>query len=1796
MISKFRYILFLSIVSFVMIAAQDTFGQGKKKKVKEDKNQHFRLFAEYDSFLVDLNLYFEKGVRYGTDSLYDDFESHWQNNVIDDTQKQWIYKSTKRLHKNRIDYRRQAAEYYKCIIAFLDSGQRLNPQFTRFLEIADTSLLAYSPKVTQNFFRKSHVFLKDGYLEKSKYTNIKVQGGNFTFEHRLSASGAIAEDMLVQVEEIPKEETPKEDWFGSDEENQETTEEETSDTNTEQSDGEYSWDDNDSSDSGEEYSWDDNDSSSDWSSDDSSWDSGDSSWDSDDASSSDWEDSWGGDDSNISDYGEDTNNADSYANGTDYVSDCPVDVIENRDFDPVIEDLAEEEGPMLKITEADLIITTKHDTLLLEKTVGTLLFQSDTLICRGGRVYWENVGFSKDSAWTELPYFSFDTRNAHIEADHAEMYFPSVLDTIAIGAFTYKSGHYNQSPEKAIYPQFISYNNIYKWNNLNDHIDFEGGFALKGRHVASKAISGSSSHLTYANDTSTVFTIASSKAWRFSDDYSNIRSKSGDLVVYYANGDSITHPSVNMSLSLNDSLENVYFRKTTDVYRFNPFQLSNQKVGVHADAITMNLQEDSLEFRITGGEKVVPLIVESDDFFQTGFFNRIQGFKKFHPLVMLVSYSRNHRKECFGISELLNGTGINEDLFRESLQAMSLEGLIQYNPYSDIVKLTDKAYRYYDRYYFAASERRRYHLTSRMNFDNLSMAQEEMLLDRDFDNIAIAGLFPDNQTANASLSMDDSTVLDVKKVPYFPISDSLNVYAEPDSNGVQINSNREIIFGGKFVAGTYIFRGRKFIFNYDSFLIKLSEVDSINFIVEDSASGKKIESPNPLVETGGTLFINKLFNKSGLLDISGYPSFNARSDSSKGGRIFYDRPTVLNGAYDRRIVFELDTFTVDASKIHSDVSFDGVFNSGGIFPTFRDEVTMDQQSGIFTLERETDADQPWSNPRGWPVYLNPKFLNSKDSTKGKGDFDGKITLNHRGIRGAGELHYLGSEFKSDDFIFYSDSLTTTGTAGVIESEVHPRVTMSTYDMTWYVNRDSMAFTGTHARPFTIYNDDIKFSGELALVPREVFGKGEIETTDSYNRSANIHFKKDIYISRHSKFLIHSGIDGEPSMLGNDVMVLRNIEKNIVDLRTEQNSNTKSVLTFPFVQFETSINKAKWNVADKNIVMNSENNMKGKFISTKPEQDSLLIKGDSAYYDLVDNKLNIINVDYIDISNIRVILDSANQTVHIKQNAEIENLENATMILGKYSELDDKHRIFNASVKLLSSKKLEGSGDYLYRNNLGEEKIIKIDRVVEKEYYSNTAQENTLEARAYGKISVDDPLMFLGGLEYYGKIGLTESKSAARFKDGNVRLAMGGDENKWFSYESRNDDINGEEDTIAHVIIDNTIKSSDENLPLITGLYFDNLNYAINNSFIERPDDYRADNIRKLFEIEGRLTFDSNDGTSQTGVYHIKPEYYYKGMEEDEVLAPFLGNFMSYSPEEKKVEFKGKFEFIAKDDKAKINVLKAGVDGSAYHGLSETTLNASFAIGGVKPSSNVSANMKNFLASNAENATKVIPEDYDIEGLGELNHQITSLFDPSQVKGYLQGKSITNLLSNYIVILDNEMEWSSDYASFYSTSDNMKVLSAFGEYINTNISGFIEIPKEENRDEGGEESDDVVNMFLEGPTGTWYYIRLQNEEMSIFSSNKEFNTFLEKQKGVTLSTPDQTSAFLDRFYANYRDGQMPPSRYTDELDKQMSPEIPEDDFGNDFGGVDDEGGNDDEEEGGSMDEIPVDDEEDDGDDF
>ncbi|MBK7287951.1 MAG: hypothetical protein IPI95_13105 [Flavobacteriales bacterium] len=94
---------------------------------------------------------------------------------------------------------------------------------------------------------------------------------------------------------------------------------------------------------------------------------------------------------------------------------------------------------------------------------------------------------------------------------------------------------------------------------------------------------------------------------------------------------------------------------------------------------------------------------------------------------------------------------------------------------------------------------------------------------------------------------------------------------------------------------------------------------------------------NVLENVTGTLEIDAPSNKSGLQQkkYPEYPKFN----STKESFVFYDRPSIQNGAYKRdNFYYKSDPFVIDSldNFTNEGLNFDGTLMSAGIFPDIRD--------------------------------------------------------------------------------------------------------------------------------------------------------------------------------------------------------------------------------------------------------------------------------------------------------------------------------------------------------------------------------------------------------------------------------------------------------------------------------------------------------------------------------------------------------------------------------------------------------------------------------------------------------------------------------------------------------------------------------------------------------------------------------------------------------------------------------------------------------------------------------------------
>jgi hypothetical protein len=162
----------------------------------------------------------------------------------------------------------------------------------------------------------------------------------------------------------------------------------------------------------------------------------------------------------------------------------------------------------------------------------------------------------------------------------------------------------------------------------------------------------------------------------------------------------------------------------------------------------------------------------------------------------------------------------------------------------------------------------------------------------DYDNIKIQSHM--DTLPNATINYPQG-YMTVRGVDEFKVSDSLHVVIIPDSSVITLLQNRDMKFDGTINAGNFEISGKGFTLKYDSFLINLNQIDSINFFVtEKNSRGQEIRRQvnnsmvgadstaaaagglNNISQSSGTLYINLPNNKSGKRKLPNYPRSSSR--------------------------------------------------------------------------------------------------------------------------------------------------------------------------------------------------------------------------------------------------------------------------------------------------------------------------------------------------------------------------------------------------------------------------------------------------------------------------------------------------------------------------------------------------------------------------------------------------------------------------------------------------------------------------------------------------------------------------------------------------------------------------------------------------------------------------------------------------------------------------------------------------------------------------------------------------------
>jgi hypothetical protein len=1341
------------------------------------------------------------------------------------------------------------------------------------------------------------------------------------------------------------------------------------------------------------------------------------------------------------------------------------------------------EGPVIKFDRLTLNMVTPYDSVFIKNTRGSLSLITNTFVGETGTFDWSPAGLHPDSVLCNLTSYNFNVSKSELKADMVKFNYLGKTPGFIPGTFEFKSQPRKDSVLSS-YPRFKSYQSDLTINGIADeNLKYRGGFSLIGNKITSASVSGENATIEVYHGGAKKFT-AQSPDFLFAK---NSISANRSRVNIIQGNDSIVHALVRLKYTFeSDSIQKLLLLKDKGDMRNAPYTSSFFNMDFTADIIRWNLTTDSMDIQTDGGRHIVPLIIESTDFYDIEDYRLLKGSGfNFHPLTLLVNYSTKTGLREFYAGDIAQFSGKSLAEVTSAITFLAQKGLINYNARTGLVQVKPRAIA-------------------------LHRAFRGVV---DYDNLKIHSVT--DSFANATINFSKG-YMTIRGVEEFNVSDSLNVRIKPDSSVITLLQNRDIKFDGTVTAGNFEISGKGFTLKYDSFFISLTHIDSINFyLTEKNARGQEIRRKvnnsmvgadsaaaavgglGDITMSSGTLFISKANNKSGKQKIPNYP----RLDATTGGVIYFDREEVLGGVYDRSMFFVVPPFKLDSlnDADPASINFDGTFVSMGMFPSFKEKLSTqpDKSLGFTHI-----IPKP-----GYQLY------------KGDGQMNGALTMDNRGLRGLGAIDFLAVTVSSPDFIFYPDSVITRGNRAVIAEKqfgavTFPQASLPDYDMKWFPKEDKMRLKNLKA-PFNFYDSTAQMQGTLTISKNGVAGAGKLETRGTELISRDMKFAGQEFSARHARYKVRSDDPNKNLLQGNDIRLKFNLQENYADISPEIEG--VAAIDFPYAQFKTSIPNARWDLNAQKIMMSKEPNdpiETSYFYTTRKDLDSLRFYAEGAEYDLKTQQLKVTGIPDIIVADARITPE--NNEVLILENARIGTLKNTTIIV---DTLNGYHRLTEGVVDIISRKEFSGYATYQYVNFLNDTFAIKMTNFhlepITPEETSKRSQRNksaaALQTVATGSVTAKDGLILGAGMFYKGDMTMYATRPALTLS-GYVKLDIKKikNYNTWIKYDQTGDE--------TEVMLDFAQAVTEDGKRVTAGLNFGSLN---NDLYITFLNDKKMEDDDHFFEPEGKLFYD-------------KESKEYKIEDREKAAGNKLsGKVFAYNDETMQVRFEGPVNLFQGSKNFNIRATTLGSGSLETNAISMNTM--------AVIETDVPSNAFDIMARNLQD---VIKNEGAAEGLGdqtELLYKIADIVGERLAKEYeqksLQGYvSLGTLapLAKPIVISDVNLKWSPKQKAFFSEG-NIGISNINKNDINGGFEGFMEVKRNEA---GGS----VFNLFIKASPESWYYFGFEDNRLLVHSSNTDFNTVISKKTNAGKAkvgevafipgSEDETLAFINRFRKAY----------------------------------------------------------------
>lgn len=1250
-----------------------------------------------------------------------------------------------------------------------------------------------------------------------------------------------------------------------------------------------------------------------------------------------------------------------------------------------------------------------------------------------GRVTWEKAGYPKEEVYADLSPFTVNTTKNSFTCDSARLTHKTYFKNPVYGTLTDQAASIS-SKERATYPRFETYTKKFQIKNIYRDVNYEGGLAFEGANVKGKGDKAFPARISlFRNDS--LFIKLVSNDFVFSSGGMNSQSTAATL---YMGKDSIYHTNLGFSYNSLARLVNLY--RTNNPVSGSPYYDSYHGLDMYFESLTWDMKGSRIIISRPKGAAIGQAKFESSDFFNANYFLSLMGLDNEHPLTRLKRFSEWFYSETFPVSEFAKWLKMPEDVVTGMCIDMANKGFVFYDQANREVTLKKKTKDFINSY------------AGKKDYDVLSIVSETK---------------PPLDNAILDLKSFNLTVNGVENVF---LSDSQRVVVYPYKQQLTLEKNRNFKFDGVVEAGLFTIFGRDFEFSYDTFKLRLHNIDSIKIAVEtekrDNYGNPIIARINSLIQLSrGEIYIDDPKNKSGLRSLAQYPIINATSPSY----IFYDRIPGLEGVYSKKdFYFKIDPFIFENIDHYtfSDMNLSGEFYAGKILKPMRQNLTM-QDNNSLGFEMTIPED-------GIDVY------------EGKGRFFDEIKMSNRGLIGSGTLKHLTSTIKSDEYKFFPDSMLTKAVTFNLDKDpsgLFPELNGKDTKIKWNIPENEMLAYNPVDNKFQMFGNNTSLDGNLRLSPKLLSGSGIINTPESEIRSNLFKFGSAGIRADTATYNLKSPSTSGYAFIAENANTSVDFSAKIARFHLNTDS---SLVKFPEIQYNCTMTDFEYNMADKVLSMEQRGKTasvlippqkllqidraalsKPTFIATNSLRDTIAFTSLKAKYNVDKETIEAENISYIPVAD--ALIQPENGKITIGRKAKIDRLKNAWIAVNKM------HLLHNADIDIESARRYSGSAVYDYVDDANEVRPITFSEI----------GVDTLTTSAKGFIAADQKFRLSPAFTFAGDVSLS---ARSRFLTFTGSAGIINDCSSIKSYPVKFKSVIDPK----NVMIPVSDKPRDSN---------DNLVFSGTYQSLDSIHFYPA------FLSQQRSWTDVGLVTTSGFLWFNKSKQSYQIASQEKIADPSSsGNMVSLNKSLCALSGEGSFNLGTNFDLVKM--ASAGnftetADSNKVDLNAIIALDFFFSPDALKLMSDEIRMMPTLkpVNVNSEFYTKGMKDILGAGAAGQLKAE-TDLFG---ISGNLPKEFTYELVLN-----DVHLRWNESSSSYRSVG-RIGLGFVGNQPINMYVDGFVEIQRRR--------SGDMFDIYLKADNSTWYYFSYFKGVMMAQAGNNNFNTLLAGIKLKDRKHPD-----------------------------------------------------------------------------